>query len=149
MQSNAYVHTHAHPQQALSSRSPSSPLALWPLARLPLQEYEGVAVLLAQQPHLLLALRHRIVAGRAANPLFHPHVTTRHLERAYQCMWDVHLAQLVGRHVCGQVSATDRAAQHMRAPQPCWTNNATLAQYRECMHGWHPLHVVVDPAAGH
>ncbi len=107
-------------------------------------------MLLAQQPHLLLALHRRIVAGRAANPLFHPHVTTRHLERAYQCMWDVHLAQLVGRHVCGQVSATDgRAAPHMRAPQPCWTNNATLAQYRKCMHGWHPLHVVVDPAAGH
>jgi hypothetical protein len=33
----------------------------------------------------------------------------------------------------------------MWAPQPCWTNNATLAQDWDCLHAWHPLHVVVGP----
>ncbi len=37
----------------------------------------------------------------------------------------------------------------MWALQPCWTNSATMTQYRDCMHGWHALHIVVDPAAGH
>jgi hypothetical protein len=36
----------------------------------------------------------------------------------------------------------------MWALQPCWTNSVTLARYRDCMHSWHALHVVVDPAAG-
>jgi hypothetical protein len=139
--SHAHTHTYTNPDGA------TPPVRPWRGAgAFPPQEYESVAVRLAQAPHLLWALRRRIAARRGTNPLFHHRTTTGHLERAYQCMWDVRLAQLVGRHDCGR-EAADAPSPHMRAPQACWRNNATLTQYRDCMQGWHPLHIVVTPAA--
>jgi protein O-GlcNAc transferase len=57
------------------------------LIALSLEEYEKLAVKLAQDPALLNSLRERIVVSRRLSPLFDTARFTRHIEAAYIQMW--------------------------------------------------------------
>jgi predicted O-linked N-acetylglucosamine transferase (SPINDLY family) len=61
-------------------------------------EYEAVALRLATAPAELVALHQRLAAGRLAGPLFDTPRLARHLERAFDMMW--------------------QCRQHGRPPQP-------------------------------
>jgi predicted O-linked N-acetylglucosamine transferase (SPINDLY family) len=53
-----------------------------------LDEYEATALRLAQNPAELAALRARLAANRDTCPLFDTPRYVRHLERAYELMWE-------------------------------------------------------------
>jgi protein O-GlcNAc transferase len=53
-----------------------------------LQEYAVLALRLAQDRDQLAALRCKLIAAHASASLFKPETTVRHLEDAYQAMWD-------------------------------------------------------------
>jgi predicted O-linked N-acetylglucosamine transferase (SPINDLY family) len=59
-----------------------------------LAEYETRALRLAQHPEELAALRERLAANRDTAPLFDTPRITRHLETAYQMMWERYLRGL-------------------------------------------------------
>lgn len=54
-----------------------------------LQDYEALALKLAQAPEALAAVRRKLFANRPSAPLFDVARYTRHLEAAYTRMWDV------------------------------------------------------------
>ncbi|MDR2875116.1 MAG: tetratricopeptide repeat protein [Methylobacillus sp.] len=54
------------------------------------EEYENTAIDLAANPARLNALRERLIAGRAAAPLFDTPRFTRNLEALYRAMWSRH-----------------------------------------------------------
>jgi predicted O-linked N-acetylglucosamine transferase (SPINDLY family) len=56
-------------------------------------EYEGLALALARDPARLAALKAKLMRNRLTTPLFNTEMTTRHIERAYQEMYE--------RHRCG------------------------------------------------
>jgi protein O-GlcNAc transferase len=53
-----------------------------------LEDYEMLALKLAQQPALLAPFRERLEAGRSTSPLFDTARFTRHLEAAYTGIWE-------------------------------------------------------------
>jgi predicted O-linked N-acetylglucosamine transferase (SPINDLY family) len=55
-----------------------------------LDEYEALALRLANDPHRLAALKARLAANRDTTPLFDTAAYTRHLEAAYLSMWERH-----------------------------------------------------------
>ncbi|WP_431857370.1 tetratricopeptide repeat protein [Azospirillum sp.] len=55
-----------------------------------LADYEALALSLAHQPERLAALRRQLEETRLSVPLFDSRRFTRHLERAYTTMWDIH-----------------------------------------------------------
>lgn len=55
-----------------------------------LQEYEECAIRLATQPAQLAALRLKLAENRLRTPLFDTERFTRHLERAFEMMWERH-----------------------------------------------------------
>jgi len=55
-----------------------------------LEEYEELAVRLATQPNELAALREKLAYNRLRTPLFDTERFARHLERAYEMMWERH-----------------------------------------------------------
>ena len=57
-----------------------------------LVEYEAVALQLAAEPVRLADLRRRLAINRRTAPLFDTDRMRRHIERAYQTMWDLALA---------------------------------------------------------
>jgi predicted O-linked N-acetylglucosamine transferase (SPINDLY family) len=56
-------------------------------------EYEKLALALARDPERLASLRAKLMQNRLTTPLFNTEMTTRHIERAYQEMYE--------RHRCG------------------------------------------------
>lgn len=52
--------------------------------------YQEMALTLAHDPALLGQYRQRLADNRTSTPLFNTARTTRHLERAYQMMWQRH-----------------------------------------------------------
>jgi len=52
------------------------------------QEYEALALKLANDPTLLRGIRERLAANRASYPLFDTDGMRRHIEAAYRTMWD-------------------------------------------------------------
>jgi predicted O-linked N-acetylglucosamine transferase (SPINDLY family) len=56
-----------------------------------LEDYEAKALSLAQNPSELVGLRRRLTENRLTAPLFDSKRFTRHLERAYQMMWENYL----------------------------------------------------------
>ena len=54
-----------------------------------LEEFESLALKLAREPDLMKALRDKIAANRASSPLFDTDLYRRHIEAAYQTMWDI------------------------------------------------------------
>ena len=69
-------------------------------------------------------------------PLFDYATTARHLDRAYQTMWDVRLTQVTASRPREVVPANE-----------CVASRLSWQQYRECIAGWRPFHIVVDPAS--
>lgn len=59
-----------------------------------LDEYEQLAVRLATQPELLAALRAKLANLRLRTPLFDTERFARHLERAFEMMWERHVEGL-------------------------------------------------------
>jgi predicted O-linked N-acetylglucosamine transferase (SPINDLY family) len=59
-----------------------------------LEEYEEWAVRLATQPAELAALREKLAYNRLRTPLFDTERFARHLERAYERMWERHVQGL-------------------------------------------------------
>lgn len=57
-----------------------------------LEEYEAKALALAQDPTRLVALSQKLKQTRLQIPLFDIEKFTKNLEKAYQKMWDLHLA---------------------------------------------------------
>ena len=62
-------------------------------------EYEEIAVRLAREPAQLAALRAKLAAGRDTCALFDTPAFTRALERAFERMWEVHVAGLVPQDI--------------------------------------------------
>ncbi len=56
-----------------------------------LQAYEAAAVRLAKNPETLRTLRMRLNTNRATAPLFDTQRFTRHLEAAFQTMWNIYV----------------------------------------------------------
>ena len=59
-----------------------------------LEEYEALAVRLATRPVELAGLRAKLADHRLRMPLFDTERFTRHLERAYELMWERHVQGL-------------------------------------------------------
>jgi protein O-GlcNAc transferase len=57
-----------------------------------LEEYERLALELAGAPERLAALRAKLQQNRRTAPLFDTPAFTRHIEAAYQRMWELHMA---------------------------------------------------------
>lgn len=55
-----------------------------------LAEYEELAFRLSNDPERLASLRHRLAETRMTVPLFDSRRFTRHIERAYEMMWENH-----------------------------------------------------------
>jgi len=55
-----------------------------------LTEYEAMTLELARSPQRLAAIRAKLLRNRASHPLFDMARNCRHLERAYETMWDLH-----------------------------------------------------------
>ena len=53
--------------------------------------YEALALKLARTPELLAAVRDKLARNRTTHPLFDIARLARHLETAYETMWDLHL----------------------------------------------------------
>lgn len=62
------------------------------------EDYEALAVRLAQNPQELTALRARLDRARSTTPLFDTALFARHIESAYREMWDRYLAGLPPTH---------------------------------------------------
>ena len=62
------------------------------LAMPSLEAYEREAIILAQSPHRITALKARIAANRATCPLFDTVGFTRALESAFSTIWTRHCA---------------------------------------------------------
>ena len=56
-----------------------------------LEDYEALALALAASPARLAALREKLVANRFTTPLFDTPRFTRHIEAAYERMWQLHV----------------------------------------------------------
>ena len=63
------------------------------------QEYESLAVGLARNPDRLVAIKRRLESNRSTAPLFDTGLFTRHIEAAYQAMYDKHRAGLPPDHI--------------------------------------------------
>jgi predicted O-linked N-acetylglucosamine transferase (SPINDLY family) len=64
-----------------------------------LADYEGRALRLAQHPEELATLRARIARNRLTAPLFDTPRFTRHLERAYELMWEIYAREEPPRQI--------------------------------------------------
>ena len=62
-------------------------------------EYEQLAVELARDPQRLQSLRHRLRHNRLSTPLFDTQAFTRHIEAAYNAMFDRYQAHLPPEHI--------------------------------------------------
>ena len=52
------------------------------------QEYADLAIELATNPEKLAAIKHRLLQNRLTKPLFNTQLFTRHIERAYEAMYE-------------------------------------------------------------
>jgi protein O-GlcNAc transferase len=60
------------------------------LATSNLEEYEGLALQLARNAHLLASIKAKLARNRDTYPLFKSNRFTRHLEAAYTTMWEIY-----------------------------------------------------------
>jgi protein O-GlcNAc transferase len=81
-----------------------------------LSAYEAEAIHLAQHPHELDALRHRLRCAHADAPLFRPEEFVKDLEAAYEIIWQ--------RRLNGQ------------APADIWLDSAASSSARSPSDGW-------------
>jgi protein O-GlcNAc transferase len=64
-------------------------IGLGELVTTSLEEYEALALRLAQEPEALARLRARLAQNRLTHPLFDTERYARHLEAAYRRMWEI------------------------------------------------------------
>ena len=69
---------------------------------------------------------------RLVAPLFDFRSTARNIERAYAAMWDVRLTQVA-------------ASAHRGGSGTACSSVSPQREYRMCLLGWVPMHIVVDP----
>ena len=70
-----------------------------------LREYEALAHGLCADPTRLQALSERLATNRLTHPLFDTARFTRHIEAAYEAMWERHQAGLAPEHIQAQAGA--------------------------------------------
>jgi predicted O-linked N-acetylglucosamine transferase (SPINDLY family) len=63
-----------------------------------LEDYEAVAAKLASDPPVLQGIRRRLQENRGSQPLFDMDRLRRHIEAAYETMWDIHARGESPRH---------------------------------------------------
>jgi predicted O-linked N-acetylglucosamine transferase (SPINDLY family) len=63
------------------------------------EQYEAMAIELASNPGRLAQLRERLAANKSTAPLFDTTLLTRHIERAYEQMYERHQAGLAPAHI--------------------------------------------------
>ena len=63
------------------------------------EDYESLAITLAQNPARLAALKQKLADNRTSAPLFNGALTARHLEKAYEAMLSRHRAGLAPDHI--------------------------------------------------
>jgi predicted O-linked N-acetylglucosamine transferase (SPINDLY family) len=63
------------------------------------EQYEAMAIELASNPGRLAQLRERLAANKSTAPLFDTALLTRHIERAYEHMYERHRAGLAPAHI--------------------------------------------------
>ncbi|MDM8523367.1 tetratricopeptide repeat protein [Desulfococcaceae bacterium HSG8] len=64
------------------------------------EEYESLAVRLANAPDELRAIRMKLEKNRLTEPLFDTQKFTRNLEKVYKQMWEIFLSGEKPRHIC-------------------------------------------------
>jgi predicted O-linked N-acetylglucosamine transferase (SPINDLY family) len=74
-----------------------------------LQEYEAMALALASDPRRLALLKEKLAHNHSTSPLFDTASFTRHLEAAYQTMWERHQRGYPPDHI--RVAQSAAAAQ--------------------------------------
>jgi protein O-GlcNAc transferase len=67
-------------------------------------EYEQLALELAADRDKLLLIKKRLADNRLKCPLFDTELFTKHIESAYQKMWERHLTGLKPDHLCVEPS---------------------------------------------
>jgi protein O-GlcNAc transferase len=55
-----------------------------------IEDYEALALKLATDPALLSSIRHKLADNRSACRLFDSDRFRRHIEAAFETMWDIH-----------------------------------------------------------
>ncbi len=70
-----------------------------------LGEYEALALELCAKRTRLQALRERLATNRITHPLFDTARFTKHIEAAYEAMWERYLAGLAPEHIHVQAGA--------------------------------------------
>ena len=63
------------------------------------QEYAELAIALATNPEKLAAIKYRLSQNRLTKPLFNTQLFTRHIEQAYETMYERHQARLPPDHI--------------------------------------------------
>jgi len=63
------------------------------------QEYEALALSLANDPGRLSSIREKLARNRGSHPLFDTALFARHMEAAYSAMWERHRAGLPPDHI--------------------------------------------------
>jgi predicted O-linked N-acetylglucosamine transferase (SPINDLY family) len=90
-----------------------------------LEEYEALALHLAQHPDELAGVRRRLWNARLASPLFKPEPITRHLESAFARMWQIHCLGEAPRSF-----DVDNACERLRAASAINNDNKTAEPQR-------------------
>jgi predicted O-linked N-acetylglucosamine transferase (SPINDLY family) len=63
------------------------------------QAYEALAIELAADPEKLAAIKRKLVNNRLTTPLFDTQTFTRHIEAAYETMYERYQANLPPDHI--------------------------------------------------
>lgn len=88
--------------QSFASRCAASVLKAMDLPELittSVQEYENLAVELATDPHRLASIRQKLVRNRLTTPLFDTRSFSKHLESAYEKIWERYQAGQAPEHI--------------------------------------------------
>jgi len=91
-------------------------------------EYEALALHLARNPAVLGELRERLAANRGTAPLFDTPRSTRHLERAYELMWEHYLrGEPPGRIEVPALDDPGGRREGQDEAGPCWAGVSRAA----------------------
>lgn len=63
------------------------------------EQYEALAVELASRPEKLVVLKSKLLQNRFTTPLFDTQMLTRHIERAYELMYERYQNRLMPDHI--------------------------------------------------
>ena len=96
------------------------------------EEYETLAVTLAQNPEKLSAIRQKLEKNRLTTPLFDTKLFTRHIEAAYTAMYERYQKELPPEHIIVPSSANG-GIKHLESPEagsvtPFRSDHAPLSQ---------------------